>query len=163
MTAIGLAPDGLTIAIGTENGVIGCLDVPTHQYRTLLRSHTDTINAVAVDTHRCCLPCSPLCTACNLMQSVANVCCLHGQACELADISEATLPGCASLSSICSRSESICQIADVLLRGVQHPHLSCPCLTTCQQAMRSLQGRVLHRLFRWDYQGMGHRISYAAV
>ncbi|KAA6425283.1 MAG: hypothetical protein FRX49_04777, partial [Trebouxia sp. A1-2] len=52
VTAIGLAPDGLTIAIGTENGVIGCLDVPTHQYRTLLRSHTDTINAVAVDTHR---------------------------------------------------------------------------------------------------------------
>lgn len=30
VTAIGLAPDGLTIAIGTENGVIGCLDVPTH-------------------------------------------------------------------------------------------------------------------------------------
>ena len=82
VTAIGLAPDGLTIAIGTENGIIGCLDVPTHQYRTLLRSHTDTINAVAVDTHRCCLPCSPLCTACNLMQSVANVCCLHGQACQ---------------------------------------------------------------------------------
>ena len=53
VTAIGLAPDGLTIAIGTENGVIGCLDVPTHQYRTLLRSHTDTINAVAVDIHRC--------------------------------------------------------------------------------------------------------------
>lgn len=53
VTAIGLAPDGLTIAIGTENGVIGCLDVPTHQYRTLLRSHTDTVNAVAVDIHRC--------------------------------------------------------------------------------------------------------------
>lgn len=52
VTAIGLAPDGLTIAVGTENGAIGCLDVPTHQYRTLLRSHTDTINAVAVDTHR---------------------------------------------------------------------------------------------------------------
>lgn len=59
VTAIGLAPDGLTIAIGTESGVIGCLDVPTHQYRTLLRSHIDTINAVAVDTHRCGLPCSP--------------------------------------------------------------------------------------------------------
>lgn len=52
VTAIGLSPDGLTIAVGTENGAIGCLDVPTHQYRTLLRSHTDTINAVAVDTHR---------------------------------------------------------------------------------------------------------------
>ena len=52
VTAIGLAPDGLTIAVGTESGAIGCLDVPTHQYRTLLRSHTDTINAVAVDTHR---------------------------------------------------------------------------------------------------------------
>ena len=52
MTAMGLAPDGLTIAVGTENGAIGCLDVPTHQYRTLLRSHTDTINAVALDTHR---------------------------------------------------------------------------------------------------------------
>ena len=53
VTGIGLAPDGLTIAVGTENGAIGCLDVPTHQYRTLLRSHTDTINAVAVDMHRC--------------------------------------------------------------------------------------------------------------
>lgn len=53
VTAIGLAPDGLTIAIGTENGAIGCLDVPTHQYLTLLRSHTDTINAVTVDIHRC--------------------------------------------------------------------------------------------------------------
>ena len=55
VTAIGLAPDGLIIAVGTENGALGCLDVPTHHYRTLLRSHTDTINAVAVDTHRCCL------------------------------------------------------------------------------------------------------------
>ena len=53
VTAIGLAPDGLTIAVGTENGVIGCLDVPTHQYRTLLRSHSDTINAVSVAMHRC--------------------------------------------------------------------------------------------------------------
>ena len=52
VTAIGLSPDGLTIAVGTENGAIGCLDVPTHQYRMLLRSHTDTINAIAVDTHR---------------------------------------------------------------------------------------------------------------
>ncbi len=88
VTAIGLAPDGLTIAIGTENGIIGCLDVPTHQYRTLLRSHTDTINAVAVDTHRCCcLPCSPLCIACNLIQSAATLCCLHHRsACELTDI-----------------------------------------------------------------------------
>lgn len=87
VTAIGLAPDGLTIAIGTENGVIGCLDVPTHQYRTLLRSHTDTINAVAVDTHRCCLPCSPLCIAGNLMQPAATLCCLHQcQACELNNI-----------------------------------------------------------------------------
>ena len=65
MTAMGLAPDGLTIAIGTEAGVIGCLDVPTHQYRTLLRSHTDTINAVAVDSARCC--------SCNAASSLGGI------------------------------------------------------------------------------------------
>ena len=118
VTAIGLAPDGLTIAIGTENGVIGCLDVPTHQYRTLLRSHTDTVNAVAVDTHRCHLCCSPLCISCNLMQFAAILCCLHHcQAYELNDILAATLPDCASLSSILQTSESTCQTADVLVRG----------------------------------------------
>ena len=53
VTALGVAPDGLSISIGTENGAVGCLDVVSHQYCTLLRSHTDSIHAVAVDPCRC--------------------------------------------------------------------------------------------------------------
>ena len=53
VTALGVAPDGLSISIGTENGAVGCLDVVSHQYRTLLRSHTDSVHAVAIDPCRC--------------------------------------------------------------------------------------------------------------
>ncbi|KAK9823925.1 hypothetical protein WJX72_006401 [[Myrmecia] bisecta] len=52
VTAVGVGPDGLRMAIGTENGSVGVLDVPTHQYATLLRSHTDAVNAVAKDPNR---------------------------------------------------------------------------------------------------------------
>ena len=48
MTAVGISPDGLSVSIGTENGSLGILDVPTQQYRTILQSHTDTVHALAV-------------------------------------------------------------------------------------------------------------------
>ena len=37
---------------GTENGTIGCLDVGSHEYSTLLRSHTKAVHGVAVDAKR---------------------------------------------------------------------------------------------------------------
>lgn len=52
MTSVGVSPDGLRVAIGTESGALGVLDVPTHAYTTLLRSHTGTVNAVVVDPVR---------------------------------------------------------------------------------------------------------------
>ncbi|GMH37358.1 hypothetical protein BSKO_05231 [Bryopsis sp. KO-2023] len=48
VTSMGLSPDGLKIAVGTESGAIGALDIATHCHSTLLRSHTDTINCVAI-------------------------------------------------------------------------------------------------------------------
>ncbi|KAK3254670.1 hypothetical protein CYMTET_36123, partial [Cymbomonas tetramitiformis] len=49
ITAIGVSSDGLQLAVGTESGAIGMMDIPTHKYATLMRSHTDTVWAVAFD------------------------------------------------------------------------------------------------------------------
>ncbi len=53
MTGIALSPDALRLAIGTENGTLGCLHIPNHAYTNLLRSHCGAVNAVAVDPNRC--------------------------------------------------------------------------------------------------------------
>lgn len=37
------------LCVGTENGSIGLLDIATHKYSTVLRSHTDSVNSLAVD------------------------------------------------------------------------------------------------------------------
>ncbi len=52
VTGLALSPDALRVAIGTENGALGCLHIPDHSYMTLLRSHSATVNAVAVDPNR---------------------------------------------------------------------------------------------------------------
>ena len=52
VTAVGVTPDGLAIAALTAGGSVGVLDVPSHRYRTLLRSHTDSVFDVAVDPNR---------------------------------------------------------------------------------------------------------------
>lgn len=52
VSSVGLSPDGLRIAVGCEGGAIGVMDVPTHTYTTLLRSHTGAVNCVAVDDSR---------------------------------------------------------------------------------------------------------------
>lgn len=52
VTSVGVSPDGLRVACGTENGSIGMLDVAGHRYSTLLRSHSGTINALAIDPSR---------------------------------------------------------------------------------------------------------------
>lgn len=52
VTAVGVSPDGLRVAIGTEAGVLGVLDIPSHHYETLLRSHCGAVNCVAADPQR---------------------------------------------------------------------------------------------------------------
>lgn len=49
VTSVGVSPEGLRVVVGCENGVIGTLDIPSHQYTTLLRSHTGCVNAVALN------------------------------------------------------------------------------------------------------------------
>lgn len=51
MKSVAISDNGLTVAIGTLNGSIGLLDITTQGYQTILRSHTNTINAVAMDPH----------------------------------------------------------------------------------------------------------------
>ena len=41
-----MSPDGLKIAVGTGHGSVGVLDVSTHAYRSLLRSHSQDILAL---------------------------------------------------------------------------------------------------------------------
>ncbi|KAJ9518454.1 hypothetical protein QJQ45_018495, partial [Haematococcus lacustris] len=53
VTSVSVAHDGLRVAIGTESGALGVLDIPSHAFTTLLRSHTGSVNAVAAD------PCRP--------------------------------------------------------------------------------------------------------
>ncbi|KAL6762256.1 WD40-repeat-containing domain protein, partial [Haematococcus lacustris] len=53
VTSVSVAHDGLRVAIGTESGALGVLDIPSHAFTTLLRSHTGNVNAVAAD------PCRP--------------------------------------------------------------------------------------------------------
>lgn len=45
---IALSPDGLRMAVGTDTGALGLLDVRSQTYVTLLRSHTAPVTAVAV-------------------------------------------------------------------------------------------------------------------
>lgn len=52
VTGVGVSPDGLRVAVGTENGALGVLDVPSHAYTTLLRSHTGVVNSVVMDPVR---------------------------------------------------------------------------------------------------------------
>ena len=44
-----MSQDGLKLAVGTSNGTVGILDIATHAYKNLLRSHADTIFACAID------------------------------------------------------------------------------------------------------------------
>jgi hypothetical protein len=42
-----VSPDGIKVAVGTAHGSVGVLDVSSHAYDTLMRSHAKTIVAVA--------------------------------------------------------------------------------------------------------------------
>jgi hypothetical protein len=52
VTSVGVSPEGLRVAVGTEDGTVGTLDIPSHHYATLLRSHVAAVNAVVVDPTR---------------------------------------------------------------------------------------------------------------
>jgi hypothetical protein len=52
VTSVAVAPDGLRVAIGTESGALGVLDIPSHHYTTLLRSHVGRVNGVVADPVR---------------------------------------------------------------------------------------------------------------
>ena len=40
----------LQVFAGTENGSVGSLDITSHKYTTMLRSHSDAVNAVALSS-----------------------------------------------------------------------------------------------------------------
>ena len=48
LAGIGLSPDGLQVAVGTEGGALCLLHLPSQAYSTLLRAHTAPVHAVAV-------------------------------------------------------------------------------------------------------------------
>ena len=52
VTSVGTSGDGLRVCVGTESGALGVLDIPSQQYRTLLRSHTGAVGGVAADPKR---------------------------------------------------------------------------------------------------------------
>lgn len=52
VNSVAISHDGLQIAIGTESGSIGVLNLTSQNYQTLIRSHTKNILAVASDPHR---------------------------------------------------------------------------------------------------------------
>ena len=51
VTALSVSADCLRIAIGTNNGTVGVMDVATHGYRTVVRSHESIVLALAMDPH----------------------------------------------------------------------------------------------------------------
>lgn len=52
VTALGVSQDGLSVCVGTENGAIGVLSIPSQGYNTILRSHTGAVLDVAADPLR---------------------------------------------------------------------------------------------------------------
>lgn len=49
MTSASVSSDGLQIVAATATGSLGTLDIPSHAYRTLLRSHNAVVHGVAAD------------------------------------------------------------------------------------------------------------------
>ena len=47
-----ISPDGLKVAVATEAGCLGVLDLASTQYQTKLRAHTGSVCAMALDPHR---------------------------------------------------------------------------------------------------------------
>lgn len=43
ITSLAISEDGLHVACGTSTGGLGILDLTNHNYKTILRSHTDNV------------------------------------------------------------------------------------------------------------------------
>lgn len=50
--SVSLSNDGLKIAVGSQNGALGTLDLTNQNYTTIIRSHTDRILMLALDARR---------------------------------------------------------------------------------------------------------------
>eukprot|EP01052_Picozoa_sp_SAG31_P008887 SAG31_NODE_457_length_15415_cov_4.380387_2_plen_898_part_00 len=51
ITSVDASSDGLYIAIGTEQGAVGLLEVGNHVHRNILRSHSSEVTGLSVDVH----------------------------------------------------------------------------------------------------------------
>jgi len=51
VSSLSVSADCLRVAIGTANGTVGVMDVPSHGYRTVVRSHESIVLALAMDPH----------------------------------------------------------------------------------------------------------------
>ena len=49
VTSCSVSSDGLQVCASTSTGSLGVLDIPSHAYRTLLRSHAGAVTAAAFD------------------------------------------------------------------------------------------------------------------
>lgn len=52
IVSVAISSDGLSLAVGTQNGSIGIMDLSSQKYRTIVRSHTSDVWDIAVDPHR---------------------------------------------------------------------------------------------------------------
>jgi WD40 repeat protein len=50
--SVAMANDGLSLAVGTQNGSIGVMEMSTQKYKTIVRSHTSDVWGIAIDPHR---------------------------------------------------------------------------------------------------------------
>ena len=49
VTSCSVSSDGLQVCASTSTGSLGVLDIPSHAYRTLLRSHAGAVTSAAFD------------------------------------------------------------------------------------------------------------------
>ncbi|XP_055085612.1 WD repeat-containing protein 90 [Periophthalmus magnuspinnatus] len=49
VSLVSVSSDGLQVLAATSNGILGYLDVSSHDYNTLMRSHTDTVLGFSLD------------------------------------------------------------------------------------------------------------------
>ena len=84
VSSVDVSQDGLRLAIGTHDGTLGVLDVASHAYQTILRSHTDAVLALAVDPdptrqevrRAAYIPCVPVYPCTRVLYAVCAVCCI---------------------------------------------------------------------------------------
>lgn len=51
VTSLDVSIDGLKVFCGTSSGGLGTLDIQNHNYKTLIRSHTDVVKQLVLHLH----------------------------------------------------------------------------------------------------------------